>query len=278
MIIVGLGEAGCNIADNFKKYPQYKVYKIDTDLKKSKGVYALKHQNTPEAYEENFPNLKRTFFKEVMQDVLFITSCGFISGASLRLLEQLKDKCQISVLYVRPDIANLSRDKTLQENLIFNVLQECARSGMFKRLYIVDNLKMSEIVGDVPVREYFNQINQLVSSTVHMINVFNNSEPVMSTFSNSISTARISTFGLIEHETGEEKMFFSLDMPREKRYYYAMPDEIIESDGTLVKKIKKQVKNNVEHDKMKSSYAIYSTTYEQPYVYCILNSTLIQKK
>ncbi len=29
MDIIGLGEAGCNIAECFRKYPQYNIYKID---------------------------------------------------------------------------------------------------------------------------------------------------------------------------------------------------------------------------------------------------------
>ena len=137
---------------------------------------------------------------------------------------------------------------------------------------------MADIVGDVPVRDYFNQINQLISTTIHMINVFENSKAVMNTLFEPTITARISTFGLIDYESGEEKTFFDLDTPREKRHYYAIPEEILSSDGGLVKKIKKQVKNNVEHDKMRNSYAIYSTNYETPYVYCISNSTLIQKR
>jgi cell division GTPase FtsZ len=52
MNIIGLGQAGCNIAEHFKRYAQYNVFKIDTGLKKEKGVYALEHQNTPEDYEE----------------------------------------------------------------------------------------------------------------------------------------------------------------------------------------------------------------------------------
>ena len=277
MNIIGLGRAGCNIAESFRQYKQYKILKIDTDLKKSKGVYALEHQSDPEAYENKFPDLKRTLLKGVTGRTLFITSCGFVSGASLRLLKQIKNNCNINVLYIKPDINNVSERKLLQENLIFNVFQEYARSGVFDRLYIVDNVKAADIIGDVPVREYFNQINNLVASTIHMLNVFDNSESVMDTFSSPASTARISTFGLVDYKTGEEKIFFDLDMPREKRYYYAMPENIIESDGTLVKKIKKQVKKNTEHDKMRSSYAIYSTDYETPYVYCISNSTLIQK-
>ena len=209
---------------------------------------------------------------------MFITSCGFVSGASLRLLEQIKDNCKISALYIKSDVNSLSNEKALQDNLIYNVFQEYARSGIFERLYVVDNIKMADVVGDIPVREYYNQINQLIGSTLHMINVFEKSEAVMSTLFEPTNTARISTFGLVDYETGEEKMFFDLDIPREKRYYYAIPEEILNSDGALVKKVKKQVKNNVEHDKMRNSYAIYSTNYEIPYVYCISNSTLIQKR
>ena len=29
MNVVGLGDAGCNIADAFTQYPQYKIYKIN---------------------------------------------------------------------------------------------------------------------------------------------------------------------------------------------------------------------------------------------------------
>jgi len=277
MNIIGLGQAGCNIVEYFKQYPQYKVFKIDVGLEKSEDGYALEQQNGPEIYEHKFPNLKQTFFKEISGQTLFITSCGLISGVSLRLLEQIQDTCKVSILYIKPDNNNLSKEKALQENLVFNVFQEYARSGLLERLYIVDNTKVSEIVGETPVREYYNQINKTICSTIHMINVFENSETVMSTLFEPTLTARISTFGLVDFETGEENMFFDLDMSREKRYYYAIPEKILSSDGTLVKKIKKQVKNGLEHDKMRNSYAVYSTNYETLYVYCVSNSTLIQK-
>ena len=82
---------------------------------------------------------------------------------------------------------------------------------------------------------------------------------------------------LFDAKKNEEKMFFSLDFPREKRYYYAVPQTMLEEDENLMAIIQKQVKDAVEHDRMKDGYAVYSTQYDQPYVYCEGYSTLIQK-
>jgi hypothetical protein len=275
--IIGLGEAGCNIADKFSQYPQYTIYKIDVGLKKKPRHYAMKQYDHPEQYEANCPNLSR-FFKGVNEDeVLFITSCGYVSAASLRILEALKRKnCKISVLYVKPDTSLLPQLKVLNENVLFGVLQEYARSGMLERIYLVDNIKLAEIMGDVPLREYYSRLNGMIVSTIHMINVYNHSTPEMSTFAESIVTARISTFGLVDFDEDKEKLFFDLDTTREKRYYYAIPEERLKTDGTLMKKITEQLKNSVENDIIKISYGVYSTNYDVPYVYCLKNSSMVQ--
>jgi hypothetical protein len=277
--IIGLGKAGCNMADRFKEYPQYKIYKIDTGLEKQARSYALEYQSSPEQYEAHCPRLKQ-FFKGVRKDesILFITSCGHVSGASLRILEQLKDKCKITILYIKPDESFLSDIKILQNNLLLNVLQEYARSAVFERAYIVDNTKLSDILGDVPIKEYYSRLNEIIVSTFHMVNVFNNSESVVNTFSAAVEPAKISTYGLVNFENGEENLFFNLDTPRKKRYYYAIPEKVLESDGKLMKNVSQQLKDNKDHDKMKMDYGIYTTKYEQPYVYCVADSSKIQKK
>ena len=43
-IIIGLGKAGCAIADRFAHYPQYEVYKMDVGLKRTPRTYGLKAQ------------------------------------------------------------------------------------------------------------------------------------------------------------------------------------------------------------------------------------------
>ena len=273
--IIGLGAAGCNIAESFSQYPQYKIYKIDTNMEDAKNCYNLPDLKSPEEYEAKCPSFKK-FFRYVKGDVLFITSCGYVSAASLRILEHLKNKCNINILYVKPDLTLLPETKMLNHNVLFGVLQEYARSGIFNRIYLVDNTKMSEIAGDVPLREHYNTINQLISSTMHMVNVFKNSDSEIDTLGKTIEAARVSTFSLVSYADGEEKMFFDLDIPRDKCYYYGVPEKMLQSDGTLMKKISEQLKTLKQYDKIRVSYGIYSTGYDVPYIYGLLNSSVVQ--
>ena len=63
MNVIGLGQAGCNIADMLSQHPQYKVYKVDIGLE-GKRCYDVKPQKGPEEYEENVPSMK-TFFRGI---------------------------------------------------------------------------------------------------------------------------------------------------------------------------------------------------------------------
>ena len=276
--VIGLGQAGCNIADQFKQHSQYKTIKIDIGLKKTKSSFGLKHQTSPELYEEKLPkNLINFLQKEVMPETLFITSCGTVSGASLSILEQIKDKTDITIMYIIPQQTELVGDKKLKNNLYFNVFQEYARSGLFKRIYLLDNQKISDIVGPVPLMKYLDSLNNIIVATYHMINVFEHTPPMLTTMTNRINTACISTIGLLDIESCEEKMFFSLDIPREKNYYYGIPKKQLEEDENLMENIQNNLKNNKEHDKMKITYSVYSTEYDKLFAYCEKSSTLIQK-
>jgi len=276
--VIGLGQAGCNIADQLKQYPQYKIIKIDAGLRKTKTSFGLKHQTSPELYEEKLPRgMIKYLQEEVMPETLFITSCGLVSGASLSILEKIKDKTEISTMYIVPKEESISGDKKLQNNLLFNVFQEYARSALFKRVFLLDNQNISDIIGAVPIMKYWDALNHLIASTYHMINVFEHSKPVLTTVTNRINTARVSTIGLLDVENNEEKMFFSLDFPREKNYYYGVPNKQLEEDENLMENIQNNVKTIKEHDKMKTTYSVYSTEYDKLYAYCEKSSTLIQK-
>ena len=216
--IIGLGQAGCNIADQFAKYEEYEIYKIDVGLDAYEqtpygdfpkdGIYSLAAQDGPEEYEKTCPNMKN-FFKDVKGQILFVLGgSGDITGASLRILEHLKGR-EVSVLYVRPDTDLLPEKKRMQERVTFNVLQEYARSAVFDRMFLVDNQTLEHHIGDVPLIGYYDKLNEMIVSTMHMINVYDHIDSETDTFSNPYETARISTIGIFDIDNNEDKTFFS---------------------------------------------------------------------
>jgi hypothetical protein len=277
MNVIGLGSAGCAIADKFAQYPQYNIYKIDVGLKGNKkdGVFAVNEQSNPEDYESNCPSFK-SFLKNVNDEVyLFVAGSGNISACSLRLLETIRH-CKISVVYIRPNVDILSGKKKLLEKLTFSVFQEYARSGVFEKMYIVDNAQVEHIIGDIPIASYYETINSFIVETFHMINVYRHSEPVQSHVFVDDDITRISTIGIYDIEKSEEKMFFSLDNVRNKHYIYAINKETLESDGSLFRKITEQTKNSVSQQSVDINFEIFSTNYDHNYGYLIANSHIIQ--
>ena len=268
--VIGLGSAGCNIADCFAEYSHYKVLKIDSGIY-GENCHFLPKYDTPEEYEAHIGDLS-SFFSGVVGDVLFVVGgSGNISGGVLRVLEQLKH-CKINVLYIEPDTQMLSGKRKLQERMVYYVLQEYARSGLFKRLYLVSNPEIECVLGEVPIIGYNDKLNHLIVSTFHMINVYDNNEPIVGTISDFKEHTRISTIGISNLEN-EKKLFFYLDSIKELRYYYAINMKRLETDGTLMRKITENVKQESEYD---VSYGIYATDYADDYVYCIANASMIQ--
>jgi len=272
--IIGLGKAGCAIAERFAQYPQCEVYKMDVGLKRSPRTYGLKPADSPEAHEQSVGSLKK-FFKDVSGDILFVVGgSGAISGASLRILEQIK-KCTIHVLYIHADYELLGETARLQQRTTFNVFQEYARSGAFQRLIVADNARLEEILGDLPIIGFYDKLNELVVPTIHMVNVLSRSDSIMDNISPPHDISRIISYGLVDFESGEENLFFPLDNVREKVYYYAINEDKLREEGGIHKKIIAQVKANAENTK--TTYGIYPTQYDQDYVYCVAYSSRIQE-
>jgi len=272
--IIGLGAAGCRVADNFSQYPQYDVYKMDVGLKRTPRTYGIKNANTPEEFEQSIGSLKR-FFKPLQGEVLFIVGgSGFVSGASLRILEQIKSH-DITILCICSDPDLLGEMDKMQQRLTTNVFQQYARSGVFKGVSLIYNNELENILGDVPIIGFHEKLNSLLTSTIHMTNVLEHSDSIMDNISSPHEVSRISTYGIVDFETGKEKLFFPVDEIREKVYYYAINENKLRESSDIRKKIISQVKENSVDTKV--SYGIYSTQYEEDYVYCVVYSSTVQQ-
>ena len=285
--VIGLGAAGCNIADQFAKYPQYKVYKIDVGLESLNDLsgvvydeveqsnvktFSMPLQLTSEDYEKNCPSMK-SFFEELKEgdNVLFVLAGGGkIVGASLRILETIKD-CNLSIMYVKPDLQLIGGKKYILDRISYYVLQEYARSGMFERMYLTYNPSIENATGDVAVKGYFDELNNTIVSTHHMINIFNNTESVFENKSDTEDHVRISTYGVVDPDTGEERLFFPLENITDKTYYIAVNKEVLE-DKTFFKELKENMKKKAEQQDIGVSYVINETEYEESYVYVVAHS------
>lgn len=273
MNILGLGRAGCAIADCFGKFPQYNIYKVDTGIK-GPGCFHVTERTSHEEYEKKFPSLK-TKLKGISGETLFIvTGAGTISGGALRLLQQLEN-VELSVLYIEPDLSLLSETEKMQERIVKNVFQEYGRSGLFERVYLVSNPAIEACVGEVPISSYYDTLNQAIVNTLHMVNVFKNCEPLLGTFTQPAEIARISTVGVVDVEKNEEKWFYDLRSPRDVVYYYGINEEDLKNDSKLFKQITSYIKS-MAVDKVSVSYGVYETSYEQKYCYCIKHSSIVQ--
>lgn len=272
--IIGLGTAGCEIANLFAQYPQYKTFCVDTQNKGYKNFKKIKEQASIEDYEKRFRKIK---FGDKLGDVcIILAGSGNITGITLRLLESLKGT-RLSVLYVQPDVDMLAPDAKKREFAVRNILQEYARSGLLEQILLVDNLEIETLVGETTLGEYWPSINRAIVNTIHMMNVFEHSKPVMSIASESPATARIKTIGQMNFDTHEESLFYNLNYVREKQYIFALSEKKIDEEPGLLKKINQKIKS-ISDENVRASYSIYATSYEDDYVFTTHSATIIQNE
>ena len=275
--IIGLGDFACQLANDFKKYPQYDVYNILVGTKRIYGKRAyIAPQDSPEAYEEKCPSFKKLYKSKLSSDVLFIVDgTEVVSAASLRILSEIKGH-NITILYIMSSSRTLTKTEILNERAVRGILQEYARSGLFEKIIFIDFELVGTILPETTIKTYYPGIRNMVSSTLHMIEVLSRSESVLGSPAAPHEASRILTIGLKDFESGKENMFFPIDYPREKNYFYAIGKEKIETDTTLLKKIKDQVEAETNED-INASYGVYPTDYEDDYVYAVYRASAIQK-
>jgi len=281
MNVIGLGSAGCAIADSLDKYSQYDIYKLDNGIESKGNKYPIAIQRTHEEYDKEPIKLTQFISRMKKSDTLLfiLGGGGAISGASLQVLRQLHKKYpnSIDIMYIKPDVELLSELGRLRDRVCFRVLQEYARSGVFRSILLVSNPHIEAAIGDVPIKNYYENMNNFIAYAYHMQNVFRNTQPEISSLSSSKPEhVRLWTLGVLDVEKNEEKLFFPLDKPTEKCYYYGINEERLETDGKLLREIRKQVKANSEQAGAPCSYAIHSTSYEDDMAYVTCWSSQIQ--
>ena len=135
-----------------------------------------------------------------------------------------------------------------------------ARSGMLKDVVLISNEILEETIPNLTFLNKYDKINEVISYSLHTINVFENTKPVSKTKIDHKDHCRILSLGSYDYKINEENMYFSLDNVIESVYYISIPQKTLEEDFELVKLIKDNFK-----EKNSSSYQVYSNNADYDY-------------
>jgi hypothetical protein len=275
--ILALGNAACNIVTSLEKYDEYKVYRIRNEGEGSKNTYIVPEMNSAEEYEDLNILSKIKFLSRIKEEVTFFV-CGAskTSAMTLKILQSLYSRgIEIKVVYFQPVLEFLSNEQLLQEKAVKGILQQYARSGLFRDITMVDNKTLQDLLGDdANILEFYSQINSIFCDSYHMIEIFKNTKPVMSTFSKIRESCRIRTIG-VSTINCEDKLFSPFNQEVEVLYYLGINEEKLKTQGSLLRDLTTSVKSRIT-DERKAYFGIYSTNYDNDYIYVEYFSPKIQ--
>jgi hypothetical protein len=274
--IVGIGNAASSIVENFKTQKNnYKVYQLGSNQKNTKYTKKLKHFKNPEDYEDNIPDLSK-FFGDINENIqVFVVGSSYSSNYTLGILQQLQSK-KLEVFYIRPDVELLTGIPKLLENMMFGVLQEYARSGLFSSLTILSNLEIENSIPGLSIKNYYEKLNHTIFSCVHYLNFFNHTEPEIGQMARPSEINKIRSIAILDVKTLSEKWLFELDMPRETCYYICINQERLEKESGLHKQIVDLLKEKPRNAFRKVSYGIWET-HLHDFGFCVTHTNAIQQ-
>ena len=227
--LVGLGNTGSKIVTNLSEYSQYNVITIDSGKE-------IKEQKTPEDYEKKCPSFKKLFKPLKGETYLFLSASGNISGAALRILEQLKG-AETNVVCIHSDPITLSPMGSLQQNLVSNVLQEYARSGLLRNLYLIDNSKIEDMMGEIELDKYWQKINEVISYIFHTVMCLRHTKPMLESAQQDEGIANIRTFAIMDEKENIKKCYDLAHITAET-YLYSYSKERDGKNKNFLKDIK----------------------------------------
>ena len=277
MNIIGLGTPGCKLASEFEIYSQYEVFFVDTENKKKyKNFHKIKEQSSHEEYEKNYRKIN--FKMKDDETTIIVASSGKISGVLLRLLEQMKNP-HINILCIRPDLSSAAEKEETRDKVVFGILQQYARSRIFDKLFVVNNAQAEEVLKEISIQTYWKDINKVISSTYHMLNVFENTEAILSSLNEPTATSNICTLGVVSFDTLREKLFYKLENTRLKKYFFGITEKTLNEEKELLQKIRSFVKERASSEmRCTAGFGIYNTDYDKNYVYTSHYASFIQEE
>ena len=202
--IIGIGSGASKIAQKFSEIKNYEIYLLNDKVKKNTTrQFKLKSFDNPEEYEKNIPDLTKFFANMRERTQVFVMGSSMSSNYVLGILQQIKNR-EIDLFYIQPDIELLTGIPRALEKITFGVLQEYARSGLFRHITLLSNLNLEKVLGEVPIKTYYEALNDTIFSTVHYLNFFEYTEPEIGIIAKADDINRIRAIARLDVESLEE--------------------------------------------------------------------------
>jgi hypothetical protein len=254
MLMIGIGEAGKNIAELFKPHTQnYKIITLDAGQ-------GLDKKDTVEEYDEIDFKFKQRGLKSHTEAIVFVCGSGKVAGASLRVLEALRGY-EITLCYIVPELEFCSKEEKLRNKVHYNVMQQYARSGMINEMMLLDNKTLLDIAGAGTVTNYYEKVNYFIYSTLQNIMYCAHVTPAFGKPHKRKDISRISTFSYGSFDASDEKMIYPLDNVTETCYYINIEEDDLNGDDTIIPKCKEIVRKNNDKGR-ETSFAIWESSEE----------------
>ena len=279
MNIIGLGKAGCKIAELFKEYPQYKVFLLDSEdkYKRKKNCFYIPSQQSAELYDANPIDLTKLIGSLDDDEEVYFIVCGSgkVSACSLWILKEHTEK-KINIVYVKPDSSTLDKKSIMRNRAHFHILQEYTRSGVFERMFIFNNNSMSDIVGKTSILSFYPKINKLLATSIHWYNIYINSDPVFDTFRDRYISSRVGTISVVDINESQSIDCFEMKDVNQIEYFFGVNRIRIEDDEELFEKLT-NISSSESGDKS-ISFGVYSTDLEEGFSFALKSSSKIQSE
>jgi hypothetical protein len=270
MIAIGLGQGGCNIVRLMGSNPSVKGICLD-------GGSGLPLCASHEEYEQSVPPLSRKLRLGKEQNIWVVLSgAGKVSGAILAILEQLKER-RVRVAYIYPDSFFLSKTQTIQNKVVYSVLQEYARSGLIDSLYLFSNKSITEFTGEPSISSLYDDTNSTISNFILNLEWFENAQPVIGNLHEPKEISRIRTVSVGKINSDEENLFFPIDDVTESAYYYSVSSDDKENERNLLTNIRERVTLYKERE-IECSFGLWENESDVSFYYSIKYTHFIQKE
>ena len=274
--LIGIGDAGCNVVSLFENHKEYNCFLFSEGQENTKYTRKLPKVEKAEDCEGKAPKLSSYKTEEAIQDRVQVFLCGssFSANYTLAILEQIKEK-KIEIFYIKPDVDLLIGDVKLQERAIFGILQEYARSGLFKSFTIFSNPSIEKTIGEIPIKKYFHTINKSIYYAVHYLNVFDHTTALVGNLSKPSDVQRIRSVGIVSVDKLTENWYYKLEEDRDVAYYLCIANERLETDGKLHSRVVESLKNKPRNAFKNVTYGIYESPYETDFGFCVAHTNFV---